>query len=178
MSQRTFRNPRTGETITFLKTARETGGELFCMDYTMAPRAAIADEHCHPYQEMRIEVKSGALTCRVDGREHVLRAGESMTIPAGAWHFQCNQTDAEVHAIEEYRPALEMEDFFRVLIGWANDGKTNPAGMPSPLRAAVLHRYFKRSIRSSSSWRNIVSVLLAPLGVMAGYRRELLQYLA
>ena len=142
MTERTFRNPRTGETITFLKTARETNGELFRMGYTMAPHAAIADEHCHPHQEMWIEVKSGALTCRVDGREHTLRAGESMTIPAGAWHFQRNDTGEEVHAIEEYRPALQMEEFFQVLIGWADDGKTNPAGMPSPLRAAVLHRYF------------------------------------
>jgi quercetin dioxygenase-like cupin family protein len=178
MSERTFRNPKTGETITFLKTARETNGELFRMGYTMAPHAAIADEHCHPYQEMRIEVTSGALSCRVDGREHTLRAGESMTIPAGAWHFQSNNTEEQVHAIEEYRPALQMEEFFQVLIGWANDGKTSEAGMPSPLRAAVLHRYFKRSIRSSSHWRNIVSVLLAPLGTIAGYRRELMRYLS
>ena len=43
MAERTFRNPKTGETMTFLKTARETNGELFRMGYTMAPHAVIAD---------------------------------------------------------------------------------------------------------------------------------------
>lgn len=178
MAERTFRNPRTGETITFLKTARETKGKLFRMGYTMAPHAAIADEHCHPYQEQRIEVTSGTLTCVIDGEEHTFRAKESVTIPAGVQHFQRNDTDKEVHAIEEYRPALQMDEFFRVLIGWANDGKTNEAGLPSPLRAAVMHRYFKRSIRSSSRWRNIIAVLLAPFGRIAGHRRELQRYLS
>jgi quercetin dioxygenase-like cupin family protein len=177
MSERTFRNPRTGETITFLKTARETDGALFRMGYTMAPHAAIADEHCHPHQEMRIEVTAGALSCRINGRDHIVRAGESVTIPAGAWHFQRNDTAEEVHAIEDYRLALQMEEFFRVLIGWANDGKTNATGMPSPLRMAVLHRHFRHSIRSSSHVRTIVSWLLAPLGTLAGRRRELMRYL-
>ncbi|MGH8682740.1 MAG: hypothetical protein ACREVP_14685 [Burkholderiales bacterium] len=49
--------------------------------------------------------------------------------------------------------------------------------MPSPLRMAVRHRYFKRSIRSSSHARNVVAWLLAPLGRLAGRRRELLRYL-
>lgn len=79
--------------------------------------------------------------------------------------------------VEEYRPALQMEQFFQVLIGWANDGKTNAAGMPGLLRAAVLHRYFRRSIRSSSHTRNILSWLLAPIGAVAGHRRELMRYL-
>jgi quercetin dioxygenase-like cupin family protein len=177
MPEQTFRNPRTGETITFLKTARETNGELFRMSYTMAPHAAIADEHCHPHQEMRIEVTSGALSCRINGQDHIIRQGESVTIPAGAWHFQRNDTAEQVHAIEEYRPALQMEDFFRVLIGWANDGKTNPVGMPTPLPMAVMHRYFRRSIRSSSRARSIASWLLAPLGRLAGRSRELMRYL-
>jgi quercetin dioxygenase-like cupin family protein len=177
MSETTFRNPKTGETITFLRTARETNGELFRMGYTMAPHAAIPDEHCHPHQEMRIEVRSGVLSCRIDGRERTIRAGELVTIPAGAWHFQRNDTEDEIYAIEEYRPALQMEQFFQVLIGWANDAKTNATGMPSPLRAAVLHRYFRRSIRSRSHARNILSWLLAPLGMIAGRRRELMRYL-
>jgi quercetin dioxygenase-like cupin family protein len=177
MPERTFRNPRTGETITFLQTARETNGELFQMSYTMAPHAAIADEHCHPHQEMRIEVTAGVLSCRVNGVEHAVHAGESTIIPAGAWHFQSNETEELVHAIEEYRPALQMEQFFQVLIGWANDGKTNETGMPSLLRAAVLHRYFKASIRSRSQTRNVVSWLLAPVGAIVGHRRELLRYI-
>jgi len=57
MTDRLLHNPRTGETIKFLTTSQETNGELFRMGYTMAPHAAIADEHSHPYQEMIIRVR-------------------------------------------------------------------------------------------------------------------------
>jgi quercetin dioxygenase-like cupin family protein len=176
LGARTLRNPKTGETITFLKTARDTHGELFQMSYRMAPHAAIADVHCHPNQEMTINVTSGTLTCTLDGIDREIGAGETVTIPAGVLHFQRNDTDEEVHAIEEYRPALQMQEFFEVLIGWANDGKTNEAGMPSLLRRAVLHRYFRRSIRSSSRRINFESWLLAPVAAMLGYRQELERY--
>ncbi len=174
---RTLRNPKTGETITFLTTARDTDGALFEMSYTMAPYAAIADEHTHPNQEMTITVASGTLTCTVDGVDRPIGAGETATIPAGAWHFQRNDTEEAVHATERYRPALQMEQFFEVLIGWANDGRTNESGMPSLLRRAIMHRYFHRSIRSRSRRRSIEAWLLAPLATMLGYRRELEPYI-
>jgi quercetin dioxygenase-like cupin family protein len=177
MGARTLRNPKTGETITVLKTARETQGELFQMSYRMSPHAAIADVHSHPNQEMTINVMSGTLTCTLDGVDRDIKAGETVTIPAGVLHFQRNDTDDEVHAIEEYRPALQMQEFFEVLIGWANDGKTNAVGMPSLLRRAILHRYFHRSIRSASRKTNLESRLLAPVAMMLGYRRELERYL-
>ena len=176
MAERTLRNPKTGETITFLKTARDTDGALFQMSYKMAPHAAIADEHAHPHQEMTIRVLSGTLTCTIDGVDTDITAGSEAVIPAGANHFQRNDTEEEVHAIEEYRPALQMQEFFEVLIGWANDGKTNQAGLPSPLRLAVLHRYFHDSIRSSSRQRNVMAWFLAPFGRALGYDKEIAAY--
>jgi quercetin dioxygenase-like cupin family protein len=177
MSDRVLHNPRTGETIALLTTSQESGGELFRMGYTMAPHAAIADNHCHPFQEMLVHVKSGTLTCTVDGVARNVSAGESLTIPAGAYHFQRNDTDREVTAVEEYRPAKHMQEFFEVLAGWANDGKTNAFGMPTPLRSAVMHRYFRDSIRSGSTKRNLWALLLAPIGLLTGCRAELLAYI-
>ena len=121
MGARTLRNPKTGETITFLKTAGDTQGELFQMSYRMSPHAAIADVHSHPNQEMKIKVISGTLTCTLDGVDRDIKAGETATIPAGVLHFQRNDTDDEVHAVEEYRPALQMQEFFEVLIGWGEE---------------------------------------------------------
>ena len=178
MGERTLRNPKTGETITFLETARDTQGAVFRMSYAMAPHAAIADEHSHPNQEMTIAVTSGTLTCTIDGADKEVRAGETVTIPAGAMHFQRNDSEEAVHAIEEYRPALQMQEFFEVLIGWANDGKTNAVGMPSLLRRAVLHHYFRRTIRSSSKRVNLEARLLAPIGFVLGLRREVERYIS
>lgn len=178
MTARTLRNPKTGETITFLATARDTGGALFRMAYKMAPHAAIADMHCHPAQVMTIEVSAGTLTCTIDGVDHRIGAGQNATIPPGAWHFQRNDTKEEVHAVEDYRPALQIQEFFEVLIGWANDGKTDAHGLPSLMRRAVMHRYFRRSIRSSSVRLNVEAWLLAPVGALFGYRREIEGYIA
>lgn len=100
-----------------------------------------------------------------------------MVIPAGAFHFQSNDSEDEVHAVEQYRPALQMQEFFEVLIGWATDGKTNDTGLPTPLRSAIMHRYFKESICSSSNWRNLTAWLLAPLGRALGLQREVEHYI-
>jgi hypothetical protein len=62
MSKRVLHNPKTGETITFLTTAQETNCALFRVGYSMAPHAAIVDEHDHPKQEMTIRVQSGTLS--------------------------------------------------------------------------------------------------------------------
>lgn len=160
-----------------MRTAQDTGGALFEMGYTMAPGAAIADEHSHPEQQMTIAVIAGTLTCTIDGVDEKVAAGQTATIPAGAAHFQRNDTDDDVEAIERYRPALQMQEFFEVLIGWANDGKTDERGMPSLLRRAVMHRFFRRSIRSTSRRRNVEARLLAPIGLLLGYQRELERHL-
>ena len=178
MTDRVLHNPKTGETIALLTTSQETNGQLFRMGYTMAPHALIADYHSHPNQEMIIHVQSGTLTCTIDGEDKLITSGESVTIPAGVFHFQRNDTDAEVEAIEEYRPARQMQEFFEVLVGWANDGKTNEFGMPTVLRSAVMHRYFAGTIRSSSKKRNLLAHLLSPIGRIMGYRSELLGYIA
>jgi len=177
VGERTLRNPKTGETITFHKTARDTQGELFEMSYKMSPHAAIADEHSHPHQDMTIKVLKGTLTCTLDGVDQIVRAGEEVVIPAGVDHFQRNDTEDEVHAVEGYRPALKMQEFFEVLIGWANDGKTNESGLPTPLRIAVMQRYFRDSIRSSSRQRNVLACFLAPLGRALGYKKEVEHYI-
>ena len=70
-----------------------------------------------------------------------------------------------------------MQQFFEVLAGWANDGKTNAHGMPTPLRSAVMHRYFRDSIRSGSRKRNLLALLLSPIGILMGCRAELLRYI-
>lgn len=178
MAKRTLTNPRTGETITFLETSQETAGEVFAMAYSMRSGARIADEHCHPFQEMTIRVNAGVLTATMSGEDRQIAAGESCVIPAGVFHFQRNDGDEPVEAVEEYRPARHMQEFFEVLIGWANDGRTDEHGLPTPLRSAVMHHHFRDSIRSASARRNLLAALLAPIGALMGYRRELQGYIA
>ncbi len=64
-----FEHPVTGEKIIVRKTARDTGGELYQMDFYLQSGAFVAAEHIHPLQEERFEVISGTLRGRVAGKE-------------------------------------------------------------------------------------------------------------
>jgi hypothetical protein len=46
-------NPVTGERLRFLKTARDTGGELVRVEVTVEPNGFVAAAHVHPHQSER-----------------------------------------------------------------------------------------------------------------------------
>ncbi|MGH3089038.1 MAG: hypothetical protein ACRDSJ_17195 [Rubrobacteraceae bacterium] len=59
-------NPVTGERITFVKTARDAGGELLRFEYLAPAHTAGPPLHVHPYQEERfVEILSGKLRARL-----------------------------------------------------------------------------------------------------------------
>jgi hypothetical protein len=55
-------NPVSGETIEFLQTAADTGGELLAIDLTLTPDGHVPGTHVHPVQEERFEVLSGTMS--------------------------------------------------------------------------------------------------------------------
>ena len=63
-------NPVTGERITFLKTTRETNGELLRFEYVVPPGFTIP-EHVHPRQEERHEVSLARLGAAWEGRSEI-----------------------------------------------------------------------------------------------------------
>jgi hypothetical protein len=46
-------NPVTGERLRFLKTTRDTGGELVRVEVTVEPNGFVAAAHVHPHQSER-----------------------------------------------------------------------------------------------------------------------------
>ena len=54
-------HPVTGERITFLKTAQDTGGEYSRSDLRVRPRGFVAVPHVHPRTEETFEILSGKL---------------------------------------------------------------------------------------------------------------------
>lgn len=165
-------NPVTGEKLLVL----ESNAEVFKMGFSINPHSEIAGEHIHPFQQQSVSVIKGELHCRIDGVTSVLRAGDSATIPAGARHFQSNPTDAEARAIEEYRPAGQIHNFFRVAFRLAQEGKTNRKGVPNPLIGAALVAEFKDTVRVSSPYLRLLFGALAPISRLLGYRETIRGY--
>ncbi len=163
----TIENPVTGERITFLETAAETGGALARAELTIAPGGFAAAEHVHPHADERFEVRDGALHTRIAGLERPLAKGESLVVPKGTPHVWWNRASGPTRVLVEFRPATRMAEFLDAFFALARAGKTGRDGMPNLLRMAPLAREFSDSIRLA--WppfavQRLFFAVVAPLG--------------
>ena len=176
-------NPITGERITFLKTTRETTGELLRFEYAVPPRFFIP-EHFHPRQEERHEVLSGTLRGRVGGQERDYGEGERVVGPAGVPHAWKNpSSDEELRFVSEIRPPLVFETLLETTFGLARDGKTTKQGIPkNPLQIAVLADesrgmfYATRVPVAVQEGFLTLLALLASVGRLLGYKARYPEY--
>ena len=107
----TVENSATGERVTFVRTAADTGGELLELELVWPRPGHRAPEHVHPEMEERYEVLEGRAAFRIDGVERTAEAGEQVTVPPGTRHLAWNPTDDPVRLRVEFRPALRWEEF-------------------------------------------------------------------
>ncbi len=166
-------NPRTGQAMIFHKTARDTDSALLRVETINPPHGPAEPEHVHPEQESSAEVFAGTLHFSIRGETRIVRTGEKIVIPPGTPHYFWNEGEEEARAIQEFRPALAIEDFFRTYVGLARDGKLNARGMPNILQTAVLTRAYWREIRVTSPptpVQRIFTTLVEPLGRLRGYQ--------
>jgi quercetin dioxygenase-like cupin family protein len=166
-------NPRTGQRVRFVRTARDTGGERLELECVSAPSHEREPEHVHPGQENIFEIHSGALRFRISGAERVVRAGERVVIPPGVPHHFWVESQEEARYLQEFRPALKTEAFFEAFFGLAREGKLNARGMPPLLMLGVFGQAFWNEIRVTRppAWvQRLTYAVLAPLGRALGYR--------
>jgi quercetin dioxygenase-like cupin family protein len=167
-------NPITGERITFLKTTRETNGELLRFEYVLPPGFTIP-QHVHPHQEERHEVLSGTLRGRVGGQERDYAEGERVVGPAGVPHaWQNPSSDEELRFVSEIRPPLVFETILETYCGLARDGKTTKQSIPkNPLQLAVLVDETRGMFYSSRAPVDVQEAFLALFSVLASVGRML-----
>lgn len=167
-------HPVTGERITFLETAADTGGELLRFELAIAPHGFVAATHVHPGQQERFEVRSGRISMKHGRGERVIGAGEIVEVPAGTTHGWGNPFAEPAVVDVEFRPALDTESFFESFFGLASDGRVHPrSGMPQGLQLMALAREFRHEMAlppPAGKIVGIVSALLAPLARRRGYR--------
>jgi quercetin dioxygenase-like cupin family protein len=107
----TVENAATGERITFVRTAADTGGELLEMESVWSRPGHRARAHVHPEMEERWTVLAGRAAFRIGGEEHEIGPGETVVATPGTPHLAWNPTGAEVRLRIEMRPALRWEEF-------------------------------------------------------------------
>jgi quercetin dioxygenase-like cupin family protein len=172
-------NPVTGERVVFRRTAGDTNGEALEYELHFTPTGFVTQEHLHPGQSERHEVVSGALGLVLDGRERVLREGDSVVVPRGARHRLFRADGGHVHAVFELRPALRTETLLETFVGLARDGKVNSKGYPSLLQLAVISREFEPEGYATRPPLAVQRALFAPLAALGrrrGYRARYPEY--
>ena len=167
-------NPVTGETMTFLRTAKETSGKFLFIDMAVRSGGFVASEHVHPYQEERFHITSGHITVRIRGEERRYGAGENIMIPAGTPHSWWNSGHDELRVLLAFRPAGRFAEFITTFFALARRGQTNQRGIPTnPFQLAATFAEYQDVIRGTRPpWlvQRILFALLNPIGRMLGYR--------
>jgi mannose-6-phosphate isomerase-like protein (cupin superfamily) len=165
-------NPVTGQRIIFRRTSGDTAGGLLEVEsvYT-TPSPSRPPAHYHPSQEEIFRVLAGELHVVTDGRQRVLKKGETLVIVEGAKH-QMWAEEAGVRVNWQTRPALETAAFFETVYGLAARGETNEKGTPHLLQAAVIARAYSDEFRlARPPWtvQRLLFAVLAPVGRLLGY---------
>ncbi|HJU48777.1 MAG TPA: cupin domain-containing protein [Gaiellaceae bacterium] len=165
-------NPVTGETMLFVKSATETGGEYVLIEVAVEPHGFVAAAHLHPYQTETFEVLDGEITFTVDGEKIVAKAGDAVVVEPGTAHRFQNTGDTPARFRCEIRPALQFEQLIATMFALAADGKTNRKGLPNPLRLAVIAKAHFDDVRLPfpPQWMQRLGLAMgAPAGRLVGY---------
>jgi len=169
-SGQTIDNPVSGERITFIQTAADTGGELLEFELELSSDGRVPGAHVHPEQEERFHVLEGTMTFRLGLRKITAAAGETVVVPAGRVHKFTNGGEGVARARVEVVPALDMEDLLTTTTELALEGRVWRSGMPKPLHLALFVSRFRREVRAPFPPAWMVRALMAPLAAVARSR--------
>src|SRR5271154_663528 len=162
-----FFNPPTREGVTFTPIAEDNHGQLVRFTWRSVPGGVIT-EHIHPRQEERFTILAGEAHFTVNGRERIVKAGETIVVPAGVPHSEGNPGPGEIEGVVELRPALLTKEFHEALAGLVADGKTTPRGAPrNPLQLGATFWHFRHESRISSPPIAVQNLMLPPLWALA-----------
>jgi quercetin dioxygenase-like cupin family protein len=168
----TLVNPVTGERMTFLETAAETGGDRVVIELHADPGGSVAAAHVHPSQWETFEVVSGTLGAKVGRRTAEAVAGQTLGVAPGVSHTWWNAGDDELVFRCAISPALQFESLIETMFSLAADGKTNKKGMPNPVRLAVIANAHFDTVRLPvvPAWMQKTALALgSPFGKAIGY---------
>ncbi|GAA4523339.1 cupin domain-containing protein [Amycolatopsis samaneae] len=103
-----------GDVYTILVSGEQTGGRYCLIDMRVPPGGG-PPPHRHDFEEM-FTVQSGQIrfTCR--GEDVLVRAGETVNIPANAPHFFRNVSDGPARMLCLCAPAGQEEYFLEVAV--------------------------------------------------------------
>ncbi len=137
--KRVITNPMFDDTVTFVKTSDETGGEYTLLEIQLSPGGGNPLHYHFDYEET-FTAKEGELTVNQAKNKSVnLKPGKSYTVKRNEVHGFANTTDAPITFEVKLSPGQQgFEDCLRIMYGLAHDGLMNKNGAPKDLATAFI----------------------------------------
>jgi quercetin dioxygenase-like cupin family protein len=163
-------NPLSGEQITILRTAADTGGTALEWELVLAPGGRVPSSHAHPEQEEVFTVLAGQLRFRVGLRRIIANPGDTVRIPPGTVHHFANAAGRPARVSVRTRPALSMQQLLETAAALAQDQHLAARRLPRPVDLALFMRDFEREVRAPYLPAMLVRAVLTPLARLATRR--------
>jgi len=171
-------NPITGESFKALLFDKNA----FIMQWTLQANGYVPFEHIHLHQDEIFHIKKGELRIVMNGKDHIVKEGESFTVPKGVAHLAYNNKEEVLDSIVEYVPALDHNLLMQCLCGLTNDGYIDKKGSISIPRMG----YFLKKMKAQCMARpteipapvfNIALYFFYIRGVLSGWKSLFSKYI-
>jgi quercetin dioxygenase-like cupin family protein len=152
------------------KTAEETQGASFEMEWELLPQTGGTPVHIHPTATESYEVLSGELDLYVDGVWRRLSAGELASVGPGVPHTFRNGSDTPARVYNRHAPAMNFGEYFEGLHRVVRSGAVSSSGMTlkAILYLALHMTQHEEEIRSVRP-PHLVMRLMALVARLIGY---------
>lgn len=158
-----------GAVVTVVDSPADPNRAPLVLEFAVPPGAMPTLVHVHPRQEETYAVREGAMEVLIGRSWSTLEAGQSAAVPAGTPHAFRNRSNATVRFLNEHRPALRFEEYFRTIHRLTETGKMK-AGLDarSILYACVLIDEYADTMRPAGTLQRVVVGVLARVGRLLG----------
>ena len=158
-----------GAVVRVLESPDDAAHAPLIMEFVVPSEAMTTVAHVHPRQAETYAVREGSLEVFVAGSWSTVEAGQSATVPAGTPHAFRNRSGATVRFLNEHRPALRFEEYFRTVHWLAEDGLIKGSfDIRGVLYACVLMEEYGDTMRPSGAIQRGAVGMLAAVGRLLG----------
>lgn len=173
-----LKNKVTGETFTFLETAKDTDGKRLVFNFSVAPQGKLPVVHLHPSQTETFEIQKGEFYIKIGNELKELKAGDTFTIAKGVPHQWWNPSDSTSTEMKvTFEPALNTEIFFEQWCGLCNDDKIQANGQPAFLQIMAMSNIYELYIAGPPlPIQKAMGFLLGGVAKLLGFKGYYPQY--
>jgi mannose-6-phosphate isomerase-like protein (cupin superfamily) len=166
-----------GAVVTVVGSPSDPARAPLVMEFVVPPGAMPTASHVHPHQKETYAVQEGSMEVLVDSTWFTLEAGQSATVPANTPHAFRNRSGETVRFLNEHRPALRFEEYFRAVHGLSEAGKIRGGfDVRGVLYACVLMEEYGDTMQQVGGMQRTLIGGLAAVGRVLGYEANYPNY--